>query len=48
MGGIWQVLHDYVARGAAAALPGAAPQLSYFALAPFIGAEDAAAAALAR
>ncbi|HEX9482735.1 MAG TPA: TetR/AcrR family transcriptional regulator [Solirubrobacteraceae bacterium] len=48
VGGIWQVLHDYVARGAAAALPGAAPQLSYFALAPFIGAEDAAAAALAR
>jgi AcrR family transcriptional regulator len=46
VGGIWQVLHDYVARGAAAALPGAAPQLSYFALAPFIGADDAAAAAL--
>jgi AcrR family transcriptional regulator len=46
VGGIWQVLHDYIARGAAASLPGVAPQLSYFALAPFLGADAAAAAAL--
>ncbi len=46
-GGIWQVLHDYIERGSAAALPGAAPQLAYFALAPFLGARDAADAALA-
>ncbi|MCW3033876.1 MAG: hypothetical protein QOK19_1178 [Solirubrobacteraceae bacterium] len=45
VGGIWQILHDYVAGGAADALPGVAPQLSYFALVPFIGAREAAAAA---
>ena len=43
VGGIWQILHDYVERGAATALPALAPQLTYFALAPFIGAEQAAA-----
>jgi AcrR family transcriptional regulator len=47
VGGIWGILHDYIARGGAAALPGVAPQLSYFALAPFLGAADAADAALA-
>ncbi len=45
VGGIWQVLHDYIERGGASALPAAAPQLAYFALAPFIGAQQAAAAA---
>ena len=45
-GGIWQVLHRYVERGAIAELPGAAPQLTYFALAPFLGAGAAAEAAL--
>jgi AcrR family transcriptional regulator len=46
VGGIWQVLHDYVERGAAVALPAAGAQLSYFALAPFLGAQAAAEAAL--
>ena len=45
-GGVWQVLHGYIERGAAGALPGAAPQLTYFALAPFLGAPRAAAVAL--
>jgi AcrR family transcriptional regulator len=45
-GGIWQVLHHYIDKDSAAALPGAAPQLAYFALAPFLGAEQAAAVAL--
>ena len=43
VGGIWQILHDYVERGAATALPALAPQLTYFALTPFVGAEQAAA-----
>ncbi len=41
-GGIWQVLHRYIERGAIAELPAAAPQLTYFALAPFLGANAAA------
>jgi len=41
-GGIWQVLHGYIERGETACLPGAAAQLTYFALAPFVGAERAA------
>jgi AcrR family transcriptional regulator len=45
-GGIWQVLHLYIEKDSAAALPGVAPQLTYFALAPFLGAEQAAAVAL--
>jgi AcrR family transcriptional regulator len=45
VGGIWQVLHDYVERGAACMLPEVAPQLAYFTLAPFLGAEAAAAVA---
>jgi AcrR family transcriptional regulator len=45
VGGIWQVLHDYIERGGASVLPQAAPQLAYFALAPFTGAREAAAAA---
>ena len=44
---IWQVLHRYIERGAARRPAGAAPQLTYFALAPFLGAPRAAAAALA-
>jgi len=47
-GGIWQVLHRYIEKRATAALPGLAPQLTYFALAPFLGSERAAAAGLAR
>jgi AcrR family transcriptional regulator len=42
VGGIWQVLHRYIERGAIAELPQAAPQLTYFALAPFLGAQAAA------
>ena len=45
-GGIWQVLHGYIERGATEALPAAAPQLTYFALAPFVGAPRATAVAL--
>jgi AcrR family transcriptional regulator len=45
-GGIWQVLHLYIEKRATASLPQAAPQLTYFALAPFLGAERAAATAL--
>ncbi len=47
MGGIWQVLHRYIERGAIAELPEAAPQLTYFALAPFLGAQAAAEVARA-
>ena len=47
VGGIWQLLHHYVERGDACELPALAPQLTYFALTPFIGAEPAAAVALA-
>jgi AcrR family transcriptional regulator len=45
-GGIWQVLHDYIADERIAELPDAAPQLIYFALTPFLGPQRAAAAAL--
>jgi AcrR family transcriptional regulator len=45
-GGIWQVLHHYIEKDSTAALPGIAPQLTYFALAPFLGAERAATVAL--
>jgi AcrR family transcriptional regulator len=45
-GGIWQVLHLYIERDSTAALPGVAPQLIYFTLAPFLGAEQAATVAL--
>jgi AcrR family transcriptional regulator len=46
-GGIWQILHNYVANDCLASLPGAAPQITYMALTPFIGPERAAAAATA-
>jgi AcrR family transcriptional regulator len=45
-GGIWQVLHHYVENDCIAELPGAAPQLTYFALTPFLGPARAAAYAL--
>ncbi len=44
-GGIWQVLHRYIERGAIEELPAAVPQLTYFALAPFVGAPAAATVA---
>jgi AcrR family transcriptional regulator len=45
-GGIWQVLHHYVENDCIAELPGAAPQLTYFALTPFLGPARAASYAL--
>jgi AcrR family transcriptional regulator len=45
-GGIWQVLHHYVENDCLAELPSVAPQLTYFALTPFVG--PAAAAKVAR
>jgi AcrR family transcriptional regulator len=45
-GGIWQILHHYIESDCIAELPGAVPQLTYFALTPFLGAADAAAYAL--
>jgi AcrR family transcriptional regulator len=45
-GGIWQVLHGYIADDRIAELPAAAPHLIYFALTPFLGAHRAAATAL--
>jgi AcrR family transcriptional regulator len=47
VGGIWQVLYDYIEQDCAAELPDAGPQLAYFALAPYLGAAQAAAAARA-
>jgi AcrR family transcriptional regulator len=41
-GGIWQVLYDYIDNDCIRELPRTAPQLAYFALAPFLGAEEAA------
>jgi len=46
-GGIWQVLHNYIENDRIADLPGAAPQLTYVALTPFLGPEQAALAATA-
>jgi AcrR family transcriptional regulator len=46
-GGIWQVLHYYIENECIDRLPEAAPQLTYMALTPFIGARAAAAAARA-
>jgi AcrR family transcriptional regulator len=36
-GGIWQVLHHYIENDCIAELPAALPQLTYFALTPFLG-----------
>jgi AcrR family transcriptional regulator len=48
VGGIWQLLHYYAENGCVAELPGAAPQLVYLALTPFLGPERATKAALSR
>jgi AcrR family transcriptional regulator len=45
-GGIWQVLHHYIESDSIAELPGAIPQLTYFALTPFIGPQAALAYSL--
>ncbi|HSZ14000.1 MAG TPA: TetR/AcrR family transcriptional regulator [Solirubrobacteraceae bacterium] len=45
-GGIWQVMHHYVENDCIADLPGATAQLTYFALTPFLGPEQAADYAL--
>ncbi len=44
-GGIWQILHHYIETDRIAELPDAAPQIVYMALTPFLGPEQAAAAA---
>ncbi|HEV3284266.1 MAG TPA: TetR/AcrR family transcriptional regulator, partial [Solirubrobacteraceae bacterium] len=46
VGGIWQVLHHYIANDRVADLPAVAPQIIYFALTPFLGPERAAEIAL--
>jgi AcrR family transcriptional regulator len=47
-GGIFELCLAYTLHGRTRELPGLAPTLSYFALTPFIGAQDAARLALAR
>jgi AcrR family transcriptional regulator len=44
VGGVFELLHDYVLRGQTARLPELADHASYIALTPFIGSEAAAAA----
>ncbi|HWX95537.1 MAG TPA: TetR/AcrR family transcriptional regulator [Solirubrobacteraceae bacterium] len=46
-GGIWQVLHRYIAEDRIAELPAASAQIVYFALTPFVGPQKAAETALA-
>ncbi len=46
-GGIWQVFHHYIENECVDQLPEAAPQLTYMALTPFIGAKEAATVARA-
>jgi len=46
-GGVWQVLHHYIENDCLAELPGVLPQLTYFALAPFLGPAAAADYSLA-
>ncbi len=41
-GGIWQVLHHYIENDCITELAATAPQLTYFALLPFLGPEEAA------
>jgi AcrR family transcriptional regulator len=41
VGAVWGIMHHYVAHGAASRLPALTGQLSYVALAPMLGAEDA-------
>jgi AcrR family transcriptional regulator len=45
-GGTWGVIQAHIARGQTARLGELAPQLTYFALTPFLGAEEASAVAL--
>ena len=45
-GGIWQIMHHYIENDCIAELCGAAPQLTHFALTPFLGSERAASYAL--
>jgi AcrR family transcriptional regulator len=45
-GAIWQILHHYIQNDCVAELPGVAPQLTYFALTPFLGPDEAAAYAV--
>ena len=45
-GGIWQVLHHYSENDRLVELPGAAPQLGYLALTPFLGPAQARAHAV--
>jgi len=47
VGGVWQVLHHYVENDCIAELPGAAGQLIYVALTPFLGPAEAASYAAA-
>jgi AcrR family transcriptional regulator len=42
VGGIWQVLYDYIEDDCIDELRGTAPQLAYLALTPFLGPEEAA------
>ncbi len=46
VGGVWQVFHHYADHDRIAELPAATAQLTYFALAPFVGAAAAAGYAL--
>src|SRR5277367_2798498 len=48
VGGIWQVLHDYIDTGRISELPGVAPQIVYLTLVPFLGSKEAAKAARLR
>ena len=45
-GGAWQIMHHYIDNDCIAELGQAVPQLTYFALTPFLGAERAASYAL--
>lgn len=44
-GGIWAILHHYIENDCIGALASTAPQVTYFALTPFLGPEEAAAVA---
>jgi AcrR family transcriptional regulator len=44
VGGVFELLHDYILRGHTRRLPELADHISYIALTPFIGSEQAAAA----
>jgi hypothetical protein len=42
VGGLWNVIQYELGHGRAAELPQLAPELTYIALAPFLGAKEAA------